>query len=51
MPNWKELLQDHILPVSKGGGLTQDNVQALCRSCNASKSDKHIDFRKKKHRK
>ena len=29
--------KDHIIPLSKGGGLTFENVQALCRSCNASK--------------
>ena len=29
--------RDHILPVSKGGGLVIDNVQALCRSCNSKK--------------
>jgi 5-methylcytosine-specific restriction endonuclease McrA len=29
---------DHIVPVSKGGGLTFENVQALCHSCNSSKN-------------
>ena len=32
--------KDHILPLSKGGGLTFDNIQALCRSCNARKCNK-----------
>jgi len=32
--------RDHIIPVSEGGGLTFDNVQALCRSCNSRKSDR-----------
>lgn len=32
--------KDHIIPLSKGGALTKDNVQALCRSCNAKKSNK-----------
>lgn len=32
--------QDHIVPVSQGGGLTFENVQALCKSCNSAKSDK-----------
>ena len=32
--------KDHIVPLSKGGGLTFENVQALCVSCNASKQNK-----------
>lgn len=30
--------RDHIIPVSKGGGLTLGNTQALCHSCNCKKS-------------
>lgn len=30
---------DHIYPISKGGGHIYDNVQLLCRACNAAKSD------------
>ena len=36
---------DHIVPVSVGGGLVRDNVQALCGPCNSSKGAKTIDFR------
>lgn len=32
--------KDHIVPVSKGGGLTFENVQALCKSCNSTKKNK-----------
>lgn len=32
--------RDHIIPLSKGGGLTFGNTQALCKSCNCSKNDK-----------
>jgi 5-methylcytosine-specific restriction endonuclease McrA len=35
---------DHIIPVSKGGGLTRTNVQLLCPYCNHSKHDKTIDY-------
>lgn len=36
---------DHIIPVSKKGGLTKDNTQALCKSCNSKKGNKIIDYR------
>ena len=31
---------DHIKPLNKGGKTTPENLQILCRSCNAEKSDK-----------
>lgn len=33
---------DHIIPVSKGGMSTMDNLQTLCWKCNRTKSDKII---------
>ena len=37
--------KDHIIPATKGGGLTLQNCQALCLSCNSSKNDKDTDYR------
>lgn len=31
---------DHIIPLSLGGDLTFENIQALCSSCNSSKNNK-----------
>jgi len=41
----EKITLDHIVPVSKGGLTTFDNLQVLCASCNSSKSDKIIDYR------
>lgn len=40
-----KLTVDHVVPVSKGGANTIDNIQPLCLSCNDKKGIKVIDFR------
>lgn len=36
---------DHVVPVSAGGLNVRDNLQPLCRACNASKGAKTVDHR------
>lgn len=36
----KNLVQEHVIPVSKGGGYTSENIVPACASCNARKGDK-----------
>ena len=36
----KRLCADHVVPESKGGETTLDNLQAMCRPCNSEKAAK-----------
>jgi 5-methylcytosine-specific restriction endonuclease McrA len=41
------LVADHVMPISRGGTNSIDNIQPLCFSCNAKKHAKFIDYRPK----
>jgi 5-methylcytosine-specific restriction endonuclease McrA len=40
--NYKELTLDHVLPASKGGPKSWDNIVTACGPCNTKKADKTI---------
>jgi len=40
-----KLSVDHVVPLSKGGGNTIENIQPLCLTCNLRKGTKVIDYR------
>lgn len=42
-----KLTIDHVIPICKGGSLSADNIQPLCRSCNCAKGARSDDYRNK----
>jgi 5-methylcytosine-specific restriction endonuclease McrA len=38
----KDLQYDHVIPYSMGGDSSVENIQLLCRRCNAAKSNRYV---------
>ena len=41
--NWRTLTIDHVIPQSKGGGNTWDNLVTACKKCNGEKADLSLE--------
>jgi 5-methylcytosine-specific restriction endonuclease McrA len=41
----EDLTVDHIIPPIRGGSSHPDNLQVLCRGCNAAKRQQIVDYR------